>query len=337
MFYVALYALAAKKFGGARVSGALRVAAYTTAVTVAFGAIGAHKARAAVAEKGLEFGEDMASLASMVKGGNTFRLNDQVIHTSNTDSLEGMKAILDKYETVCRANGGADAPVWKGLPDTTGEPPKDGGGLTMMPILREESHGKGMVACFVPDQSREHSERSLQAALQEFQDTGNLGAVGRFRYAYVREGATGCNITTVWTDGSFNVKALMPEDGQDARGADPTMMKRPEKVSRMFTGTVDGLPYRVYGYRSKEDPKTVIDAYDHQMEGAGWLSVSNPIFEGMPHEGSEGRSYIQSDKGVGGVISAIRSPEGDTMVGVAEVTDGVIHPPTAQAQDSDMF
>jgi hypothetical protein len=336
MFYVALYALAAKKFGGARFNGALRVAAYTTAVTVAFGAIGAHKARAAVAEKGLEFGEDMASLASMVKGANTFRLNGQVVHASSTDSLEGMKTILDKYDAACRANGGAEAPVWEALPNTAGEPPKDGGNLTMMPILRQETQGKGMVACFVPDKSREHTSRSLQAALQEFQETGNLGAVGRFRYAYVREGTTGSSITTVWTDGSFNVKALMPEEGRDAQGTDPVTMKRPGNVLRMFTGTVDGLPYRVYGYRSKEDPKTVIDEYDHQMESAGWLSVANPIYEGMPHQGSEGRSYIQSDKGLGGVISAVRSPEGDTMVGVAEVTDGVIRPPTAP-KEADTF
>jgi hypothetical protein len=37
------------------------------------------------------------------------------------------------------------------------------------------------------------------------------------------------------------------------------------------------------------------------------------------------------------VVSAIKSPDGDTMVGIAEVTDGVVHSPTQQPKDSDGF
>jgi hypothetical protein len=338
MFYLALLAFAAKKVGTPRLLGVARVTAYAGGISILLGAVGIHKARAALNEKGMEFGEDMMSLSSMLKDPHTFRLNGQAVHTSTATTLEGINSVLDKYEANCESSLGGNAPVWEGIPDTSKGPPKDAKPLSVMPIMRQSVGNKGMIACFLPnDPLAPHSERALQEAIHDFEETGNLSAVGRFRYAYVKESATGSTVFTVWTDGDFSLKALMPPRGQDAQGTDPVVMMRPTKSERIFTGTVDGIGYRVYGYRTKESPKEAIDAYDAQMEGAGWLSVTNPIFEGMPHEGNEGRSFINQAQGFAGVASAIKTPEGDTMIGIAEVSDGVVHPPTQQPKDSDGF
>ena len=337
MFYIALLALAAKKFGTPRFLGAVRVTAYVGGISLILGAVSIHKAHAALNEKGMEFGEGMLSLASTMKDPHTFRLNGQAVHTNAATSLEGVSGVLDKYEANCKASAGGDVPVWDQIPDTTKMPPKDLK-MLVMPILRQTVGKKGMIACFVPnDPAAPHTARAMQEAIQDFEETGNLNALGKFRYAYVRETPTGSTVFTVWTDGNFNLKALMPPPGQDAEGSDPVVMMRPQQASRTFTGTVDGMPYRVYGYRTSESPKQAIDEYDAQMESAGWLSVANPIFEGSPHEGTEGRSFISDSKGFAGVVSAIKSPDGDTMVGIAEVTDGVVHSPTQQPKDSDGF
>jgi hypothetical protein len=336
MLQIALFAYAAKKLGSSKLHGALRVAAYAGGLTLVLGGVGAHKARAALNQKGLEFGEDIASLSSMMKDAHTFRLNGQTIHTNSGTSLEGMTALLDKFEAQCKASTGASPPVWNGLPEVTSEPPKNHATLTMMPILRQETGRKGMVACFVPsDSSGEHTERAFAAALKEFQDTGNFAALGAFHYAYVKESTTGSMVITVSTDGDFNVNALLPVEGGDTAGADPAVLMRPGNANRVFTGTIDGMPYRVYGYTTHATAKQAIDAYDAQMEKAGWLSVNHPLFEDSQHQGNEGHAYISDTKGFGGVVSAIDSPNGLTVVGVAEVTDGVIHPPTAKPTDAD--
>jgi hypothetical protein len=342
MFHLALIAIATKKYGSVKVRGVGRVLAYSAGLSLVIGAVGIHKARAEVGEQGLKFGEDMVSLAPMMQDVKTFHLNGQVVHTAATTSLEGVNAVLDKYEASCKSALGQDAPVWDSLPDTSKEPTSKqreaGMMLSTVPIIRQVNHDKGMIACFVPTKdSPTHTKRALGEALADFQKTGNFSAIGKFRYAYVKESATGSMIITVWSDGDFSVKALMPEPGQDAQGEDPTVMMRPEQGQRMFTGTVDALPYKVYAYRSKLAPAAAIQAYDDAMEKAGWMSVKNPVFEGMPHVGSEGRAYIHSDKGVAGVVSATLGPDGTTTIGIAEVTSGKIQTPIQGPKDSDGF
>lgn len=340
MYYLALLGFAAaKKIGTPRLKGVLRVAGYTTGISLVMGAFCVHKARADLNEKGMQFGENMASIAGLIQDSHTFRLNNQEVHTSVASTLDGVTTVLDKYEANCQAALGGQAPVWDQIPKITKEPAPASMKLSMAPILRQESSHKGMVVCFIPnDPKAPHSERSLQLALHEFEETGNLSAIGKFRYAFVKEGPTGSTVITVWADGDFNLKALVPpKDGSDTPGADPTVMTRPANGSRIFTGTIDGMGYRVYGYRTTDTPAQAIAAYDAKMEQAGWLSVKNPIFEGMPHEGNEGRSYINPDKGLAGVVSATLSPDGKTMIGVAEVTDGTIHSPTQTAKEADGF
>jgi hypothetical protein len=338
MLNFALYTLAARKIGGSRLHGALRVTAYATGLTLVLGAVGAHKARAALGEKGLEFGEDVASFSSMMKDAHTFRLNGQTIHTNSATTLEGVTTVLDRYEGICKSATGGDTPVWTTLPVMTDEPPKKPAKLSTMPILRQQVGEKGMIACFVPrDSSGQHSQRAFSEALKEFKETGNFSAIGMFRYAYVRGSNTGSMVITVSTDANFNVKALMPEAGKDTQGSDPSVMIRPDHADRLFTGTIDGLPYKVYAYRTHDSVSQVIGDYDAKMEKAGWLSVNNPIFEGGPHEGNDGHAYINGDKGFAGVVSAMGGANGDTMVGIAEVTDGKIQAPTSLPKDADGF
>src|SRR5450432_2318642 len=143
MFQLILLGIVAKKFGSSRVRGFARVAGYTVAVSVALGAVGVHKARAAFQEKGMELGADMATLSTLVHNANTFTLNGQRIHMGTATTLEGMTTVLDKFETSCKAAEGGDVTVWNSIPEMTAENKGKYQGLTAMPIVRTQNGNKG--------------------------------------------------------------------------------------------------------------------------------------------------------------------------------------------------
>lgn len=315
MIQFALMAVAAKRLGFERVKAVGRVVAYSTGVAILFGAVGAHKARAAMTETGYQVGQDLAAVAPFLNNQSTINVNGQRVHFSAAATNEGVTAVLDKFQATCQQAGGADATVWSSLPTT----PEDikalhADKLTQMPVLRQQQGSKGFVVCLVPTTSM--TAESFRAATVGFIHDHKSLQLGRLRYATVNESPTGSSVVTVWTDENFDLGALVPDPDHDKPGVDPEVMLRPSDAVRMMSGTVEQLPYKVFLYDTKLSPKEAIDSYETKMIAQGWASIQVPQSMAMPHDGFELRSYMKD--GFVGYVTASKSPKGTTIVGVGE-------------------
>lgn len=312
MIQLALVAVLAKKVGTKRLHAIGRTTVYTGAVLFLLGAVGLHKARAAVAEKGLQFGDDMAALGPLLQDVKTLDVNGQVVHVSTASTLEGTKAVLDRFEASCEKGQGGGAPVWNSIPETK-DVVNSGTALTKIPIFRTQSGERGMIACLVPTTDAKTRDASIRRYLAG--DTDTLSA-GKLRYAHVSGGATGTSVITMWTDEAFDIGALMPDPDHDKPGSDPGVMLRPADAHRMLTSKAEGLPYQIYAYQTKQSPKEAIDSYDKEMIANGWVTIGLPQMAVVPHEGAEAHAYMRN--GFIGYTTAATGVDGMTFIGVAE-------------------
>jgi hypothetical protein len=336
MIQLALLAYAAKKLGNNRLVAISRTAAYVGVVLIGAGGIGMHKARAAVAENGIKLGDDLAAMLPLLKDGSTLNVNGQRVHFASARTLEGTHAVLDKFQSSCESGEPGSVPVWNALPDPTD--PTEGkklADINKLPVLRNEQGQKGFIVCMIPSQKQ--TADGFKASLIAFMEHHASLQLGKLRYAKVEEDATGSNVVTVWTDENFDIAAFVPADAsQDTQGIDPGIMSRPEKSTRLLSGIVENLPYKVFLYQTSETPKEAIDAYDTQMIAKNWVSVTAPQMAGTPHEGFEAHAYMRD--GFVGYVTTSKGPTGQTIIGVGE-TAGMQQPDknSMTVKDSDGF
>lgn len=332
MIGLAVLYVAAEKYGITKhVASAVRAGAYAFVAATAVGAFSIHKAHAALGEKGLTLGEDLASLSSVLQDANTITINGQRIHLATGVTTKGRAEILDDFVASCKKNAPPDTQVWNTLPDPEDPNPK---AIESMPIYREEKGNRGLALCIAPTAST--PKRSFQDALNAFFETGEMSELGRFRYVYVTEGKTGSAVVSAYTDEKFNISALAPEndDGTaDRTGSDPQVMLRPADGVRLLSASVEGLPYRAYAYHTHTSVQATMEAYDAQMHAAGWVSVEHPMFAAAPHEG-EIRGYLKN--GTVGFATATTDEKGITMLAIGE-SGGLDHAKPQQPKDSDGF
>ncbi|MFT3774350.1 MAG: hypothetical protein QM820_54005 [Minicystis sp.] len=119
------------------------------------------------------------------------------------------------------------------------------------------------------------------------------------------------HVVAAWTEGSFNVYALLPEAGKDAPGSDPQHAPRPPNAQRILSADIEGVPYAVRIYDTSASPADVVKVYDAEMAGRGWA----PAF-GVPGEGPEQRAFTRP----GADLIVITNRDGDrTLVSLVEM------------------
>ena len=266
---IAIAVAAQNKFGFmGKLAKLARVGCYGSALSLVVGAVTLHNARAAYREQSLELGQDLMPLASLFDETHTFTMNGQKVHVSTSRSEDSLGRVLDRVEENCRENGDEGAAVLHDMP--TVDDVKDHK-VDVLPILRHENPKSGVVICFV------HGEKmagpTLNERLQAFVETGDMGKVGKVRYVYAALGKHGTSVITVWTDDTFDVMALVPADGVDAKGEDPRDIPRPASTTRFVTVGDDKGGLRSYGYVSHDAPAKVTADYDLAMKQQGWKLV----------------------------------------------------------------
>jgi len=332
MIQIALMALAAKKLGTHRIAGIARTSAYCGVVMVAAGTLGMHKARAAAVETGFRVGEDLAAVAPMLEGASTLNVNGQRIHFAASTTLDGASVVLDKFQKSCQIGEGGDAPVWSSVP-TDEQMKATGGTIKKMPVIREDKPQGGFIACLVS--SDPMSMNTLKSQITGFVKNHSALQIGKLRYATVHESPTGSSVITVWSDENFDLAALIPDPKQDKPGTDPAIMMRPDQSTRMLSGLVESMPYKVFLYESKQSPKEAIDAYDTKMMATGWAAVTAPQMVTAPHEGFEARSYIRD--GFIGYVTTSVGPTGGTLIGLGETASPTLDKHEKVVGDADGF
>jgi hypothetical protein len=299
--------------------GVLRAFAYGSVVGIACAIVNIRFARAEVIDQGLIIGRQMTELAQAAKNeALKVRMNGQEVIFNNQLSHDSPQAILDRYEALCRDNAAQSPDAWKALAESA---PEDAAGKEIAETggtIRGGSRDEGTVMCFVKSST---SKTTLGEALRTFQATGELGAIGQLRYAYVKKTKSGAShVLAMWTLDKFNIREMLPDDG-DAPGEDFAELPRPDGSRRLFSTKIVGAPFGLNVYESTQDPVALANGYDQQLTRDGWFAIdvegeakrTNPSLDGVT-----GRVY-EKDGILMTVVSRIEEKKTVTGIGIAGI------------------
>jgi hypothetical protein len=301
--------------------GMLRAVAYGTGIALVCAIVSVRFARAEVIDNSIIVGRQMTELAQSAKNqALQVRMNGQDIMFASQLSNDSPRAILDRYEKLCRDNAAQSVEEWKGLGDkapagTQGKDVAETGGT-----MRGGSNDEGTVMCFVKSSS---SKTKIGEALATFHATGEMGAIGQLRYAYVKKTKNGhAHVLAMWTMDKFNIREMLPEEG-DAPGEDFAALPRPEGSRRLFSVKIMGAPYGINVYESTNEPVALANSYDQRLTKDGWFAIdieseqkrNNPRLDGVT-----GRVY-EKDGILMTVVSHVEDKKTVTGFGIAGIPE----------------
>ena len=243
-------------------------------------------------------------------GKRVIRLNNQEMHVYATSEDIAVDDLLDRVEGACREGSPAGG-VFEGLsPAARQHMPMDPADARAAGVLRKDEGDAGVVACLVKEEGAQ-SPGSAQMIdrMQQFMRTGDLSVIGKLRYVYARESGPGrSHVVTAWTDGTFDVSALMPKNGEDTPGADSKFLPRPTSAVRLLTADVQGVPYALRLYDAAGSPPDVLASYEAALLENGWASV--------PSDVPDARSYT---RGPIDAMVMVQPNRARTMVSLVEM------------------
>lgn len=250
-----------------------RLTAYFMFVGVILAFVAGRIAYAHMKKAALETGDELIRLtdAANMSGIYRLRLNGELVKVTSAVSNEGHNAILDRFQKECEDHADgmetefvrlADAVAPNANPRNEGHP-----GIG---VLRQSDDLGGMVACFAIGKVADTGEVYKRTA--EFAKTGDLGSLGNFRYVAVKKGQKAAShVVALWTEGSFDVKKMFPDEG-DTPGNDAPGVLRPPSSKRLMTAYAEGAPYGVRVYESTWSKDAILAEYDKVMPATGWMT-----------------------------------------------------------------
>lgn len=267
--------------------GLARVFFYFTVIGIVSAAFSVRAARAEMKTRTLELGRQMMQLARASNHDVTpVRFNGQQMLLASSTTDDAAKDVLDRYEAHCEGS---------------------------LKVLRSGDDREGTVVCFVKGAE---TKASLREAFEAFAETGELGYLGKLRFAYARRnpGTGRTLVLTAWTEDTFNLVDMMPAEGKDAPGADFAEVPRVPNATRALSVRAEGLPYGLNVYQTKDEGTLAF--YDVEMTRLGYKGVDPELDE--VEVGGRGRAYVRD-----GVVVTVASHrhEGSNfvMVGLAGV------------------
>jgi hypothetical protein len=116
----------------------------------------------------------------------------------------------------------------------------------------------------------------------------------------------------MWTDGSFNIHAIMGTPGQDTPGTDFVGLPRPIDSTRKITAEALNTPYAARIYDSTASGDAVIGDFSKKMESQGWITIASPDLKGQA--GDDGRLYTKVETAEQAVLAVKKNGDHTTVV-----------------------
>jgi hypothetical protein len=251
-----------------RVFGVLRVAGYTTIVSLLCAVLAARAVRADFMEGSLRIGRELEGLGDVVGSPKTVFINGSSMYIATAFTDQMPREVLDRFEAMCEEHPDFMTRAFKDIPTALLEKAKIKPSLGLhMGVARQEVDGEGALACITD--SRPSSLRELGARFKAFMETKDLAELGSFHYVYVKHNDKGTHVRTIWTEGPFNLGQMFPAKG-DAAGFDSPFVPRPPLSKRILSATALQVPYGVHIYDSAEAPDAVRTFYERELDARGW-------------------------------------------------------------------
>jgi hypothetical protein len=248
-----------------------RAAAFC-AICLAVGLLlASHSVAGQLEEKGLSLGRDLLPLSDLLEGTHKVYFNGETIYLASTVTTQDKGAVLDRFEATCREHSGGLIEEFDRLPAAKKKQYSEKAPLMWslrFGMVRRENKDEGLVMCFA--QKDGGGLRAVVQRLGEVAKTGELGALGNLRYAYVkRTEKGGSHVLTTFTEGKFNLFRALGR-GAEAPGQDPPGVPRPPGSRRMLSVSADGAPYGVQSYQTDQKAADVVAFYRNTLAQAGW-------------------------------------------------------------------
>lgn len=192
------------------------------------------------------------------------------------------------------------------------------------PVMDED---RGYAICAHPPAG---TSSSLTDRLEAFQETSDIGQLGRLEYAYATSFGDGgkTSILRLASTDRFEIDELIPPDGRDVMGADPIDFPRPPDGPRVLHSFEEGLPYALYVYgRSQRSPAELAQWYRNEVDRETWveLDLEAEAERRGVHADVEGSLvFARRDEPTRFVLVELKEPDntsqraGRTMIAIAE-------------------
>jgi hypothetical protein len=299
-----------------------RATAFAVVVLLLGLALTVHTARGHIEEKALQVGQDLAQFADLLEGTHRVRLNGETIYLASTVTDEDKHALLDRFDEHCREHSGGLAQEFARLPQSEQKRLAETAPFSWKArfgMVRRETEEAGMVVCFA--QREGDGLKSTIERLQAVVETGDLGALGNLRYAFVRRTESGkSHVLMTFTEGRFDLNRVLGR-GQEAGGEDPPGAPRPPGGRRILSVSADGAPYGVQSFQTDAAAASVAAFYRETMPTLGWEKA-------LAEDNVYNAAIYQRD-GVMMTITALELAEGKPTT-VTFVEGSPVNPP---AQD----
>ena len=256
-----------------RILGGLRLGAYVFGASLVCAGLGARVVYADFKEATLDVGRELSQLNDVLGSTKTVYINGEAMNVSTAFTDQSPTEVLDRFERVCADHPSYVAQAMADIPKTL-----QGAAAEAVPnkelrlgIVRSEKNGEGALTCFTDDRGASSSPlRDFPERVRAFSKSHDLTEFGRFRYVYVSHTSQGnTHVTTIWTEGSFNLGRMFPASG-DAAGYDSPIVPRPENAKRILSATSKDVPFGIHVYDAGNRKADVRRFYDKAMESRGW-------------------------------------------------------------------
>jgi hypothetical protein len=201
-------------------------------------------------------------------------VNGQTIHLSSGNAARSLTTVLDFFEARCADVDGAIVEQTEAAIREYGRPASVPAGDTS-PVLRDERVGRGFVACLdLGAQSLSPTE--IAARLRRYNASGDVHDIGDVRYVFAEGDARSTHFVAMWSEGSFNLRQMVPADGGDAPGTDPADAPRPAGARRALHAFERGQSESITVYWSERTDSELEEHYRSSLPRHGWSLVEHP-------------------------------------------------------------
>lgn len=250
-----------------------RLSVYFVCVAFVLALIAGRIAYAHAKKAAMETGSELVRLTESgnMSGMYRLRLNGELVKLTSAVSQLEHNAILDRFQKECEDHADGMETEFAQLshavkPDAY---PRNEG-HPGIGVLRQSDDKGGMVMCFAT--GKETTSVEAYSRIADFARTGDLGSLGSVRYVVAKKGDNApSHVVALWTEGSFNVQKMFPEEG-DAPGNDAPGVLRPPSSRRLLTAYAEGAPYGVRVYDSTMTKEAILAEYDKVMPATGWMT-----------------------------------------------------------------
>ncbi len=250
-----------------------RLSVYFLFVAFVLAAVAARVAYAHAKKAAMETGAELIRLTESgnMSGMYRLRLNGELVKITSSVSQADHNAILDRFQKECEDHADGMEMEFAKLSDAVKpDSYSRNEGHPGIGVLRQSDDKGGMVVCFAV--GKQLSQLEAYSRVADFAKTGDLGSLGSVRYVVAKKGENApSHVVALWTEGSFNVQKMFPDEG-DAPGNDAPGVLRPPSSRRLLTAYAEGAPYGVRVYDSTMGKDAILAEYDKVMPATGWMT-----------------------------------------------------------------